>query len=157
MGAREKERRTALGLGLPADAGDASAWRPSRAAETRSEASAERGEAKSGAEAAADSKQNAAAWRPSEASRRRLGALEPVRGRGRFAMPRGLRVGVSFALLVCGLYVALRIWVAPTAGAFHGAVLVFVGAMVLLFLAAVAGAAMRRKRRRSDEKSTLKL
>lgn len=171
MGAPEKERRPVLGLGLPADASDASAWRPSHAADSHSDASAvsrraesetqsaeSRAEAEKNrtGEAAAGQKQNAA-WRPSEASRARLGSLEPVRGRKRFAMPRGLRVAVSFALLVCGLYIALRIWVNPTAGDFHAAVLIFVGAMILLFLAAIAGAVMRRKRKRSDEKSTLKL
>lgn len=171
MGAREKPEKqpeSVLGLGLRSDTHEASAWRPSQALRERPQDSgtakandtrAPQANSSTLAGAARDAReQSTAAWRPSESVKERLSFLSPVRARRRFAMPRGVRLAASSVLFAIGFYVFLKLWLLPTAGDLHPVLLIFIGALILLLIAAIVGSfARRRHRKREDEKSTLRL
>lgn len=184
MAEQDKEKKSVLGLGLPASASDPNAWRPSKAAQ-RAESEPSRTGATPETQKraatygnvkperyAAEAKPNtagvraetrerpldAAAWRPSKVNEERLSSLSPMRPRRRFAMSPRTRLIFTAVLFACGAYFFAELWLTPEAGGLHVVLLIAAVAMALLFVSAIVSAARRKgKSKRGDDQSTLRL
>lgn len=184
MAEEEKEKKSVLGLGLPGNAGDPSAWRPTKAVrraeaglsltdalagkpkadEPRADAAGEDPASETTSRMAENSAANrerageAAAWRPSKVNEERLSSLSPVRGRKRFAMSPRTRLAFTAALFACGAYFFVKVWLMPEAGGLHAALVIAAVIILLLFASAIVGTVARRRRKRGgDDESILRL
>lgn len=184
MAEDEKEKKSALGLGLPGNAGNPSAWRPSKAVrraeagfsltdaiaektkagESRVEASAEslRASAPDAAISTTEAREradDAAAWRPSKVNEERLSSVSPLRARKRFAMSPRARLVFAAVFLAITAYFFVELWFMPDAGELHVVLVIAAVVILLLFVSAVLGATARRRRRTrdGDDQSILRL
>src|SRR6185437_2497039 len=180
---RDKEKRSLLGLGVPAPGGELSKWRLTNAGQARGEPalcqpettapeqnSAAQNEVTHGRDSQSSQRENVSPasredgrrisediWRPSEAVKQRLSSLAPLRRRRRFALPRSMRLAASAVIFLVGIYALVKLWTMPTEMDLHPALVVFSVALALLLVGGIVNAISRRRRTREDEKSTLRL